>query len=134
LQRVQAALDAASIDGAGAAADRPIVAVDLAAGGGACGWALAALVNARGRRIQLEVVEPAHAMAARARAHAAALDGVRATATIWQIPVERCAERLPARCLGAADVCVCSAALDAVNEHDVFEAASCLRRGRERAS
>ena len=37
LQRVQAALDAASIDGAGAAADRPIVAVDLAAGGGACG-------------------------------------------------------------------------------------------------
>jgi len=122
----QAALDAAGVDKTARTSDRPVVAVDLAAGGGACGWALAALVNARGHRIQLEVVEPAHAMAARARARAAALDGARAIATIWQIPVERCAERLPARCLGAADVCVCSAALDAVNEHDIFEAAAAL--------
>ena len=52
-------------------------------------------------------------MAALARARAArgplAKSGA-GNATVWQIPVERCAERLPTRLLGHVDVATCSAA------------------------
>ena len=102
---------------------RPLVAVDLAAGAGDCAWALRDLLGRGGAR--LELVEPGHAMAALARSRAAGR-ARGAAATVWQIPVERCAERLPARLLGAVDVATCSAALPCINEHDVFEAAAAL--------
>ena len=100
---------------------QPLVAVDLAAGAGHTAWALARLSR---RPVRAELVEPSHAMAALARARGARPG--RGVATVWQVPVERCAERLPARLRGAADCVTCRGALSQINEHDVLEAAAAL--------
>ena len=130
----------------------PLVAVDLAAGAGLCAWSLAHELRRRAnggtqqrtaadeqrsnntpaknfdarshRALRCELVEPSHSMAALARARAAhARLGGAGGATVWQIPVERCHERLPARLLGAVDVATCSASMQCLNEHDVSPAA-----------
>ena len=100
---------------------QPLVAVDLAAGAGHTAWALARHCR---RPVRAELVEPSHAMAALARARGARPG--RGVATVWQVPVERCAERPPARLRGAADCVTCRGALSQINEHDVLEAAAAL--------
>ena len=101
---------------------QPLVAVDLAAGAGHTAWALARHCR---RPVRAELVEPcARHGGARARARGARPG--RGVATVWQVPVERCAERLPARLRGAADCVTCRGALSQINEHDVLEAAAAL--------
>jgi len=129
LQRRAARIAHAALEWVEVDPARPVVAVDLAAGSGAAAWELARAVRWQGASLRAELVEPSHAMAALARARAASGRlGPRGAATVWQLPVERCAERLPARLVGAADIALCSAALHCLNEHDVFEAAAALLR------
>jgi len=129
LQRRAARVAHTALEWVGVNQARPVVVVDLAAGSGTAAWELARAVRCQGASLRAELVEPSHAMAALARARAASGSlGPRGAATVWQLPVERCAERLPARLVGSADIALCSAALNYLNEHDVFEAAAALLR------
>mmetsp|Transcript_2637 Transcript_2637/g.7925 ORF Transcript_2637/g.7925 Transcript_2637/m.7925 type:complete len:814 (+) Transcript_2637:955-3396(+) len=111
-----------------------LVAVDLAAGFGACALALAdalAELSPEGRwSLRVDLVEPAHSMAALARARLAKLRArhPRSQGCVYQIPVERCHERLSSRRHAAVDVVTCSAAIDCLNYYDVLEAAAALLR------
>ncbi|KAJ8613273.1 hypothetical protein CTAYLR_010634 [Chrysophaeum taylorii] len=104
-----------------------LTAVDLAAGSGQCAWALADLLGAE--LLRAELVEPSHSMAALARARAGALCRSRGVhATVWQIPAERCHDRLPARLQASVDLLTCSSAMECLNYHDMFETAAALLR------
>ena len=106
-----------------------VACVDLAAGSGLCAWAVADCASRAGAAARCDLVEPSHAMAALARARAASLcRRAGLNATVWQIPAERCHDRLPPRLHASVDVVTCSAALDCLNYHDVFEVAAALLR------
>mmetsp|Transcript_19644 Transcript_19644/g.24302 ORF Transcript_19644/g.24302 Transcript_19644/m.24302 type:complete len:449 (+) Transcript_19644:670-2016(+) len=109
-------------------------ATDLAAGSGTCACALASLVyKGYNACIHLDLVEPAPSMAAMARAKASSLAKIghpRSRATVWQIPVERCHERVTSTQARAQknDIMTCSNAMNCLNYFDVLEAAAAMLR------